>query len=79
MSGPAKQWRATADQIHREVCEKAFDADRGTFTQAYGSKALDATIDLFMCLTVFYYADGREAWSPRFDLARPQICPILPS
>ncbi|MEV0291590.1 glycoside hydrolase family 15 protein [Kribbella sp. NPDC050820] len=44
MSGPAKQWRATADQIHREVCEKAFDADRGTFTQAFGSKALDAAV-----------------------------------
>ncbi|MEU4608642.1 glycoside hydrolase family 15 protein [Kribbella sp. NPDC023972] len=44
MSGPAKQWRATADQIHREVCEKAFDTDRGTFTQAYGSKALDAAV-----------------------------------
>ncbi|GAB2641500.1 glycoside hydrolase family 15 protein [Kribbella swartbergensis] len=44
MSGPAQQWRATADEIHREVCEKAFDTDRGTFTQAYGSKALDAAV-----------------------------------
>jgi GH15 family glucan-1,4-alpha-glucosidase len=44
MSGPAGQWRATADQIHREVCEKAFDTDRGTFTQSYGSKALDASV-----------------------------------
>ncbi|TCO51511.1 GH15 family glucan-1,4-alpha-glucosidase [Kribbella antiqua] len=44
MSGPAKQWRATADEIHREVCTKAFDADRNTFTQAYGSKALDAAV-----------------------------------
>jgi GH15 family glucan-1,4-alpha-glucosidase len=44
MNGPARQWRATADEIHREVCEKAFDTDRGTFTQAYGSKALDAAV-----------------------------------
>lgn len=44
MTGPATQWRATADEIHREVCEKAFDSDRGTFTQAYGSKALDAAV-----------------------------------
>ncbi|MFG1813265.1 glycoside hydrolase family 15 protein [Kribbella sp. NPDC049174] len=44
MSGPARQWWATADQIHREVCEKAFDTDRGTFTQSYGSKALDASV-----------------------------------
>jgi len=44
MSGPAKQWRGIADEIHREVCEKAFDTDRNTFTQAYGSKALDAAV-----------------------------------
>ncbi len=44
MGGPAKQWRATADEIHREVCEKSFDSDRFTFTQAYGSKALDASV-----------------------------------
>ena len=30
------------DEIHREVCEKGWDAERGTFTQSYGSKALDA-------------------------------------
>ncbi|TDD21970.1 glycoside hydrolase family 15 protein [Kribbella turkmenica] len=44
LSGPAKQWRATAEEIHRDVCEQAFDTDRGTFTQAYGSKALDASV-----------------------------------
>ncbi|MEV5966438.1 glycoside hydrolase family 15 protein [Kribbella sp. NPDC051952] len=44
LGGPAKQWRAIADQIHRDVCEKAFDPDRNTFTQAYGSKALDAAV-----------------------------------
>ncbi|WP_433168922.1 glycoside hydrolase family 15 protein [Kribbella sp. CA-247076] len=44
LDGPAKQWRATADEIHREVCERAFDTDSGTFTQAYGSKALDASV-----------------------------------
>jgi GH15 family glucan-1,4-alpha-glucosidase len=44
MGGPARQWRAIADEIHREVCAKAFDSDRGTFTQAYDSKALDAAV-----------------------------------
>jgi GH15 family glucan-1,4-alpha-glucosidase len=43
MGGPAKQWRATADEIHRQVCAEAYDAERNTFTQAYGSKALDAS------------------------------------
>jgi len=44
MGGPAKQWRATADEIHRQVCEEAYDSERNTFTQAYGSKALDAAV-----------------------------------
>jgi GH15 family glucan-1,4-alpha-glucosidase len=44
MHGPAQQWRAIAHEIHREVCEKAYDSDRNTFTQAYGSKALDAAV-----------------------------------
>ncbi|MFI5692421.1 glycoside hydrolase family 15 protein [Kribbella sp. NPDC051586] len=44
LKGPAKEWRARADEIHRAVCEQAFDADRNTFTQAYGSKALDAAV-----------------------------------
>ena len=30
------------DEIHADVLEKGYDAGRGTFTQAYGSKALDA-------------------------------------
>jgi GH15 family glucan-1,4-alpha-glucosidase len=44
MGGPAKLWRSTADEIHRQVCEEAYDAERNTFTQAYGSKALDASV-----------------------------------
>ncbi|MFF0268545.1 glycoside hydrolase family 15 protein [Kribbella sp. NPDC004536] len=44
LTGPAKEWRARADEIHRTVCEQAYDPDRNTFTQAYGSKALDAAV-----------------------------------
>ncbi|MFF0341042.1 glycoside hydrolase family 15 protein [Kribbella sp. NPDC004875] len=44
LSGPARKWRARANEIHRAVCEQAFDAERNTFTQAYGSKALDAAV-----------------------------------
>lgn len=40
----ARRWRAVADEIHTEVCEKAFDAEIGSFVQAYGSKALDASV-----------------------------------
>ena len=43
-AGPATRTAssACATEIHREVCEKGWDAERGTFTQSYGSKALDA-------------------------------------
>jgi len=44
MPGPAAEWRATAADIHRQVCEQAYDAERNTFTQAFGSKALDAAV-----------------------------------
>jgi GH15 family glucan-1,4-alpha-glucosidase len=44
MPGPAAHWRAIADEIHKQVCERGYDAERNTFTQAYGSKALDAAV-----------------------------------
>ena len=37
----ARRWRATADEIHADVCANGVD-DRGVFVQAYGSSALDA-------------------------------------
>ena len=42
--GPVDRWKAQRDEVHAEVLTKGFDADRGTFTQSYGSKALDASL-----------------------------------
>ena len=42
--GPSEKWRRLRDAIHDEVCREAFDPGRGTFTQSYGSKALDASL-----------------------------------
>jgi GH15 family glucan-1,4-alpha-glucosidase len=42
--GPVHHWRRIRDRIHREVCERGFDAGRGTFTQSYGSAELDAAL-----------------------------------
>jgi GH15 family glucan-1,4-alpha-glucosidase len=42
--GSVDTWRAARREIHREVCERGFDADRGTFVQSYGSKRLDASL-----------------------------------
>ncbi len=42
LTGDVDRWRAMRDEVHREVCERGYDADRGTFTQYYGSAELDA-------------------------------------
>ena len=48
----ARHWRAMADEIHADVCERGFDRDLDTFVQAYGSKRLDAGL-LLMPLVGF--------------------------
>ncbi len=42
LDGPLDRWRQVRQEIHAEVCEKGYDAQRGTFTQYYGSQELDA-------------------------------------
>jgi GH15 family glucan-1,4-alpha-glucosidase len=44
LRGDAARWRRAREDIHRDVCEKGWDAERGTFTQSYGSQALDAAL-----------------------------------
>jgi GH15 family glucan-1,4-alpha-glucosidase len=44
VEGPLERWRALRGRIHAEVCARGFDAARGAFTQAYGSRALDASL-----------------------------------
>ncbi len=46
------KWSAIRDEIHAEVCAKAYDADRKTFVQSYGSSNLDAAL-LMMPLVGF--------------------------
>jgi GH15 family glucan-1,4-alpha-glucosidase len=42
LDAPLDRWRQVRQEIHDEVCEKGYDVERGTFTQYYGSKELDA-------------------------------------
>ncbi len=39
-----KRWRTIRDEIHAQVCEKGYDASRGSFTQYYGSSSVDAAV-----------------------------------
>lgn len=42
IEGDVEHWRALRDEVHQQVCEQAYDPERGTFTQYYGSTELDA-------------------------------------
>jgi GH15 family glucan-1,4-alpha-glucosidase len=44
LPGPALRWEQLRDQIRDDVIAHAFDPQRNTFTQAYGSTALDASL-----------------------------------
>ncbi len=44
VSGEATRWAGIRDEIHAQVCERGWDQERQTFTQSYGSSALDASL-----------------------------------
>jgi GH15 family glucan-1,4-alpha-glucosidase len=44
LEAPIERWKQVRREIHREVLERGYDRERNTFTQYYGSKALDASI-----------------------------------
>jgi GH15 family glucan-1,4-alpha-glucosidase len=56
---PLDRWRSLRDQIHREVCEKGFDAVQNTFVQSYGSQLLDASILLLPSVGFLPASDPR--------------------
>jgi GH15 family glucan-1,4-alpha-glucosidase len=53
------RWRAVADEIHAEVCERGFDRDLGSFVQSYGSKRLDASLLLIPLVGFLPASDPR--------------------
>ncbi len=42
--GPVDHWRELRQEVRDEIEERGFDAERNTFTQFYGSRALDASL-----------------------------------
>jgi GH15 family glucan-1,4-alpha-glucosidase len=53
------RWRALADEIHAEVCERGFDRDLNSFVQAYGSKRVDASLLLIPLVGFLPASDPR--------------------
>ena len=56
LPGPVDRWRGLRAEIHDEICREAFNVELGAFTQAYGSKDLDAST-LLIPLVGFLPAD----------------------
>ncbi len=46
--GPLQRWLAIREEIHAQVCAQGYDAERGVFTQYYGSTELDASVLLML-------------------------------
>ncbi len=52
-------YKSLRDRIHRDVCQHGFDKQQNTFTQAYGSPALDAGVLLMPALGFLPASDPR--------------------
>lgn len=91
-SGPVERWRRLRDEIHRDVCEHGFNAEKGSFTQYYGGKTLDASL-LLVPLVGFLPPDDarvqgtiraverellREGFVQRYDTERGENVDGLP-
>jgi GH15 family glucan-1,4-alpha-glucosidase len=59
LPGPVDAWREQRDTIHAQVCDEGFDAELGSFVQAYGSRKLDASL-LLIPLVGFLPATDRR-------------------
>ncbi|MEO8317235.1 MAG: glycoside hydrolase family 15 protein [Bradyrhizobium sp.] len=55
------RWREVRDEIHRTVCDKGYNADRGTFTQSFGNTELDASLLLIPTVGFLPADDPRVA------------------
>ncbi len=59
LDAPLSRWRDLRDRIHQDVCTRGYDADRGTFTQFYGSSGVDAALLLIPRIGFLPWTDPR--------------------
>ncbi|MDP9070971.1 MAG: glycoside hydrolase family 15 protein [Actinomycetota bacterium] len=72
LEGPVDRWRRCRQTIHDEVCQKGYDVERGSFTQYYGSKELDASL-LLMAL-VGFLPPGDERVRGTVEAIERELC-----
>jgi GH15 family glucan-1,4-alpha-glucosidase len=61
VDGPVERWKAIRKKIHDEVCTRGWDPVRRTFTQAYGSPVLDASLLMIPLVGFLPATDPRVA------------------
>jgi GH15 family glucan-1,4-alpha-glucosidase len=53
------RWKKIRTQIHREVCERGYNASKKAFTQYYGSDAMDASVLMMPLIGFLPLSDPR--------------------
>ncbi len=56
---PLERWRRLRDTIHRDVCDKGYDPEIGSFVESYGSQLLDASLLLLPAVGFLPCSDPR--------------------
>jgi GH15 family glucan-1,4-alpha-glucosidase len=56
---PVEKWKSIRDTLHREICQKAFNARKNCFVHAYGSDQLDAALLLMPLVGFLPGSDSR--------------------
>ena len=80
LEGPVDQWKAVRQQIHDDICQNAFNAKVGAFTQYYGSDTLDASVLLMPLVGLSAGERSARARDGCRDRARPdgrRLCHAL--
>jgi len=61
LEGPQARWVDHRSRLHTEICARAYDPQRNTFTQFYGSRELDAALLMMPLVGFLPPADARIA------------------
>jgi GH15 family glucan-1,4-alpha-glucosidase len=72
LDAPVARWRRLREEVHADVCANAFDAERRTFTRAYGSRELDAS--LLLLPLVGFLTPGDPRVRTMVDAIRRELC-----
>jgi GH15 family glucan-1,4-alpha-glucosidase len=59
LDGPLDRWRSLRQQIHDDVCSNGYNAEIGSFVQAYGSTQIDASLLLLPTVGFLPASDPR--------------------